>query len=281
MNLIRVVVTGAVVAVAAACSRDTGATVSPLPPLAAIRYVNAIPDTGPVNFRLVDNRIDFSPNLISATFRAFSVYQALGVGTRDLAIFHDDTLASFATQVHAQTSVAAVDDARYTVVYMGYLRTAGTPADQAVVFTDVIPTPAAGKFGVRLIHAGAGLGNVDVIVHRTSQPVPAPQATNIAFGAASAYVEVDTSLTGTDAITVRIRQTGTATDVATATVSIGARGTASADPLPGSRVEGTVFTYVLTPRSVAGSKAPQTAAFTTPALIELLDRRPTPTRTFP
>ena len=281
MRLIRVFLTGAALSFVAACGQDTGANVTPVPAVAAIRYFNAIPDTSPINFRLTDNRIEYSPSLISAQFRGFSVYQALGLGARELTIFHDDTLVQFATQEHAQTIVNAVDDQKYSVIYAGFLRTAGTPADQVLLFTDNPPTPAAGRFGVRLIHAGAGLGNVDLIVHRTSQPVPAPQEANIAFGAASAYIEVDTSLTGTDAITVRVRQTGTATDVATATVSIGVRGTASADPNPGSRVEGTVFTYVLTPRSVVGSKAPQTTAFTAPALTELLDRRPPATRTFP
>lgn len=279
MKLIRMIFTGAVVAVAAACSRDTGAIPSPLPPLAAIRYFNAIPDTGAINFRLVDNRIEWSPSLVSATFRGFSVYQALGIGDRTLAIFHDDTLPQYAIQEHARTTIAAVDDARYTVVYAGFLRTAGTPPDAPLVFTDNPPTPAAGRVGVRLIHAGAGLTNVDLYVHRVSQAPGTALQTNVAFGEASGYFEVDTSLTATDSLVIRARQTGTATDIATIRMSIGVLGTTSADPNPGSRVEGSVFTYVLTPRSVAGSQATQ--SMTTPALTELLDRRPAPTRTFP
>lgn len=281
MSLIRLFFIGGVLSVAAACGQDTGANAVPPPDVAAIRYFNAIPDTSPINFRLTDNRIEYSPSLVAAQFRGFSVYQALGLGARELTIFHDDSLPQYAMQEHATTTITAVDDQKYTVVYAGFLRAAGTPPDQVFVFADNPPEPAAGRIGVRLIHAGAGLGNVDVVVHRASQAVPAPQDANIAFGEESAYFEVDTSQTGTDTLRIRVRQTGTATDIVTANISFGTLGTTSADPNPGSRVQGTVFTYVLTPRSLAGSRAPQTTAFTTPALTELLDRRPAPTRTFP
>ena len=51
-------------------------------------------------------------------------------------------------------------------------------------------------------------------------------------------------------------------------------GSATAQPIAGSRVARSVLTALLVPRSVAGSTAPQTAAFTTPTILYLVDRRP-------
>ena len=46
------------------------------------------------------------------------------------------------------------------------------------------------------------------------------------------------------------------------------------DATPGSTVAGTALTAVVFPRSVAGSKAPQTAAFQVPAITFMWDKRP-------
>jgi hypothetical protein len=50
--------------------------------------------------------------------------------------------------------------------------------------------------------------------------------------------------------------------------------TGSNEPIAGGALRGSVMTAVVVPRSVAGSPAPQTAAFLVPAAVVLVDRRP-------
>jgi hypothetical protein len=62
--------------------------------------------------------------------------------------------------------------------------------------------------------------------------------------------------------------------VANTAAPTGAPASGTSSPITGVKIAGSVLTVVVLPRSVAGSQAPQTAAFQTPAFAFLNDRRP-------
>jgi hypothetical protein len=253
----------------------------PLPDYAAIHWVNAVPDTGQQDIRVIDIVSDAA--LFDADFRGSNMfYQPIESGSRTVRIFNSSSNPAIASQILSETTLALTAGTSYTFIHAGFARPAGIPARTTLMITDASPTPAAAQVAVRAINAGAGLGGVDVFIVRkavnaaTVDSLPdARAATNIAFGAASAYIAVavdDTSAAAAQAMRVVFTTTGTKTVLAAITAPGGTFGTPAADPIAGSRIAGSVLTAVLVPPSVVGSQAP--AAFTTPSTVYLVDRRP-------
>jgi hypothetical protein len=141
------------------------------------------------------------------------------------------------------------------------------------IVEDAPPTPAAGKVAVRALNLAAGLGGMDVFVGTATSGTPSATATwaNVAFGAFTGYVELDTA-----AYRVAATAAGTVTPLVVANTAapagLAAGGTSSA--IAGVKQPGSALTIVLLPRSVLGSRAPQSTAYTTPAVSFLNDRRP-------
>ena len=251
----------------------------PLPDYAAIHWVNAVPDTGQQDMRIVD--IPENAGLFDANYRGFNMfYQPIRSGQRTFRIFNSSTDPVIAQQVLLEGTLDLVADQGYTLIHAGFARTGQTPTHAALVLTDAAPTPAAGQLAVRAVHAGAGLGNVDVFIVRkpvnpaTVDSLPdARAATNIAFGQTSAYLAAAVDTTG-QAMRVVFTPTGTKTVLAAITAPAGQLGTSSAEPIAGSLVAGSVLTAVLVPRPVAGSRAQANAADTLVSTVYLVDRRP-------
>src|SRR5258705_7551824 len=75
------------VVVIGACDKaGDGATLAPEPPMAYTRFVNAVADTGPTDWRFVD-QLEYSPTMLGLRFRDFSPYQQTAPGPRHLKIF--------------------------------------------------------------------------------------------------------------------------------------------------------------------------------------------------
>lgn len=276
---------GLAVATLAGCKRDATFT-EPLPSLAAIHWVNAVPDTANQDIHLVD--IPSNAGLYNAAFRdANMFYQPIEAGSRRVKAFMaaSQAAATGGNPAVAQTGLTEVTvtlnpNTSYTFIHQGFARTGQTPAKAGVLITDNPPTPAAGQIAVRIINAAAGLANVDVwVVKRAVNPATAdslPDARNVAdvaFGAApSAYLAFPVDGAG-DATRVVVTAAGTKTPIlAQVTAPVGVAGTATSDAIAGGTVAGTVFTAIVVPRSVAGSQAPQT--LTTPGVVYLVDKRP-------
>jgi Domain of unknown function (DUF4397) len=258
-----------------ACSRDATFT-EPIPPNAAIHWVEAVPDTMQEDMRVID--IVSNAGLYDADFRGATMfYQGIQAGSRHIRVFNSSQDVVIAQQVLADTSITFAASDSVTFVHMGFARPGSAPARQVRLFTDKAPDPGAGNVGVRVIHAGAGLGNLDAFLIRHAQDTAAlvsPIATNVAFGALSGYTPVSAD-TGTQALQVVVTATGTTAPIL-ARVSLPAGQAADTvthvNPIAGGRIVGSVMTAVIVPRSVAGSMAPQ--GFTTPSAIILVDRRP-------
>lgn len=279
MTSLRSLVVCATVGAALGCEKEATFT-EPLPDYAAIHWVNAVPDTMQQDFRVVD--IVSNAGLYDANFRATNpYYQGIESGARTLRIFLSSTDPAIASQVLQESALTLTEGASYTFIHAGFARTGQTPARTAILLQDAPAAPAAGQIGLRVVNAGAGLGNVDAWVVRrpvnatTADSLPdTPNVTGLAFGAASAYASFGRDSVAADTVRVVFTATGTKTPILATVVAPAGVVTAGAQSIAGSRVERSVMTAVLVPRSVAGSTAPQTTAFTTPTILYLVDRRP-------
>lgn len=262
----------ALLAALLACDESgSNATLAPNVALAYTRFVNAVADTGGTDWRFID-QIEFSPTMFGMTFRSFSPYQGTAPGPRKLRIFPTNTDINVTSQFFIDTTVTFAAGVYYTIVHLGYTRPGATPEDRVLIVQDDIPAVTAGNIAVRAVHLGIGLNNQDLYTSPPGVPLPAkPLFSDVTYGQRSAY-----SNQTPDTMVFRATNAGTATVVATATAPAGA----AANPannltaIGGSKIDKSVFSVFLFPRSVAGSMAPQTAAFTSPAIVFLVDRHP-------
>jgi len=261
------------VAPAVACRGDA-VTPSPVIPLAAVHFVNAVPDTAKMVFRVVD--IVSNAGLFGAQFRDANLfYVGLEAGTRRLRVFYDTTDVVIAQTVFSDTPFTYVQDQSYSFIEAGFSRAGSTPARAVWIVADNAPDPTGANVGFRVIHAGAGLGNVDVFLIRhqaDTLALPTASASNVAYAAVGGYLAVPAD-TQTQTLRAVFTATGTTTPIlANVALPTGTPGTPTVNPIAGARVPGSVMTAVFVPRSVPGSRAP--GAFTTPSAVVLVDRRP-------
>ncbi len=272
MSLQRLVLVTLCAASIAACERNTSGTPFEPDPLAAVRFVNAVPDTMAMDYRIVD--IATNAGMYDAAFRGNQgFYNPILAGEHTIKVFLSSTDPAITQTVVNETTFNFVEGKSYSFVHSGFMRSGQTPAVAVAIVEDAAPTPAAGKIAVRALNLAAGLGGVDVFIGTTISGLPSATAqwANVAFGVFTAYVELDTA-----AYRVAATGAGTTTPLLVANTvapaGLAASGTASA--IAGVKMAGSALTIVVFPRSVAGSSAPQTSAFTTPSAAFLYDRRP-------
>jgi len=138
--------------------------------------------------------------------------------------------------------------------------------------------------------------NVDVnLIRKGSDTLPdVPLVANVPYGAIGTYqlTKADSFqvtnpttrvVTFYDTLRVVVTAAGTKTPrLFTANAPLGSPGftdqqppgSEAVNPIAGAAIPGSVITVVIVPRSVAGSMAPQTAAFTVPTALFLIDKRP-------
>jgi hypothetical protein len=256
----------------AACERNTSGTPFEPDALAALRFVNAVPDTMQLDYRIVD--IVTNAGMFNADFRSNQAqYVPILAGQHTIRVFLSDSALAVAQVVVNETTFDFEQGKSYTFIHSGYMRPGQTPAVTAAIVEDAPPTPAAGKVAVRALNLAAGLGGMDIFVGTTATGLPAASATwtNVAFGTYTGYVELDTA-----AYRVAATATGTVTPLVVANTAAPAGSAASGNTsaITGVKMAGSALTFVLLPRSVAGSRAPQSSAYTAPVVTFLNDRRP-------
>lgn len=274
-------------------------------PTAGIRFINAVPDTGGMDFRPVD--IVENSQFYNVTFRSTTLfyYKNARAGTRHYKIFRTPTATDpAATQIAtAQTVVADLPNLtleagkRYTVMLWGYSRTGSSPAMQVTILTDDPPDPGT-QVALRVINAcvpgicgAAATGVLDAraftndATDAVTIDAPAASWPAIAPLTATAYQNVSVCCTGNlpgtpvtaKAYTFDFRPTGAVTTGAALVAGAGPNGVAETvdiQALPGTNVAGSAVSAIIFPRSVANSQAPQTSSFLVPAIIFVWDRRP-------
>jgi len=265
-----------------ACKKVEQGVLEPSPARAAMRYVNLVPDTGAVDMRIIDI-IGDAPVTGAATFRTGGAPYGVSTnflpphfpvvaGTRHIRVFPTSTDPAVASQVVLDTTLTFDEGVYYTFYLYGYARTGSTPHIQAVVTIDN-PTAGAGVL-YRVLHfapTGVGAADVDVVTQATTTLTGTATFPNVAVGGQTSYVNVAVGTTMKAVVTAP----GTRTPfLFSANAPAGTVGTATVNPIAGSAVASTAISVVLVPRSVAGSAAPQTAAFLLPAILFMIDRQP-------
>ena len=255
----------------AACSQDTGPTVNKLGPRARVRVINAVPDTGAMDYRFVDS-VE-APIELGLVFRGASGYQPFKVGTRKLRAFAASQTPAivFGAPIIDQTITLAADK-YYTLIHVGLANTSGGAGDSIIVIQDSIPTLGALGAGiaVRGVHAIPAVGAVDVFTTRTpAQAIPTtPAFAGLTYGKTTPYIR----LTAPDSVTARVSVVGAAPAVVlSALAMVGQTGTTQLNPIGGSRVAGTSLSAVAFP---AGLGARATGTATTPSVVWFVDGDP-------
>jgi len=242
---------------AAACHPDA-VTNSPVVPKAGIHYVNAVPDTGALDFRPVD--IVSNSGLFPAPFRAMNTYyQGIEAGSRDIRVFMDGTDPVVASTLVLEQSFTFTANADYTFLAYGYARTGQTPAKKVLITTDVAPAVATGQVHVRVIQLASTLAPFATapldawVVARGAAPLSgSPTIANAAFENVSAYTNV---AVGT--YRIAFTATGTTTPILfQSNMPAGVAGNDSLNPIGGTSIAQSVITALVMPQSVPGSKAP-------------------------
>lgn len=271
MRFLRVLALPLVAVGVLACGDDDGGpTAVNNPPLAFVRYVHAVPDAGPTDFRFID-QVANSPAFFNQAFRSFTPYQgAEASSNRRLRIFPTSTNIDVTSVPLVDTTLNLEAGRYYTILHTG--RANGSPAQRLEIIEDVFPAPGS-VVNLRIVHAAAGVGAVDVYDTATdSTPVAgSPLASGLAYLQRTGYL---TRSTG--AFALRVAPAGSTTPAGSAPAPEGLPGNAATldEPIGGYGQPGTIMTAFIMPASVPGSAAPQGAAFQQPRPVFIVDRNP-------
>lgn len=262
MRLTRFAILGASLGIlaAAGCSDDK-ISAPTLPPLAGVRFINAVADTGAVDIRMID-QVEYTPTASGLNFRQGTEHQPTEAKARHLRVFPTSTNVNITPNFLLDTTITIAANTRVTLLLTGSAR---AKTLKFITITDDATAPAAGSIAVRVVNAGSTPVNgylVDSIATGIADPAA---ASNVAPLGASAYV---TRTVGKAAVRV--------TDVGSATINASGQGpTASvvvgANAAAGVNSPGTKFSVYYFPRGVAGS--PQNTV-TTPTVTWFVDRNP-------
>ena len=258
-------------------------------PTAGLRFINAVPDSAGgqgLDFRFVDIvesnshfRIAFRNNIVTSGGIPASTqieYKNTRAGARHFRIFLDDTLVNIASTVLKDSTLTIEAGHNYTVLLWGNARSAGADKMKLTVIDENVADPGA-QVALRVINTTGSAIDARKYLSTATPPAAADWA-NLGAYTVSSYQLV---APGTFKFNIQPAGGGTAlfTDPqalvgAPASSSAGAAGKIDTDALPGTSVAGSAITLIVFPRSVAGSRTPQTAAFAVPAGSFMWDRRP-------
>lgn len=276
MRLTRLAMLTLGAALTAACSEPSNDPTTPdVPPLAFVRYINAVPDTLNTTVRFTD-QVQWSPmTFVNVPFRGLGQgnYQPTQAGSRKFRVFTTDA-TNFSTAgntvILVDTTLTFEAGKYYTLLHMGYARAGSTPRQRIVAINDVHPNPGA-QVAVRAIHAALGVGAVDIYATATAtSPISGtPLFRNVATEAVSPYANVNAA-----AFATQIAAAGGTTALVAAAAPAGTAGTTQLNPIAGATIAGSVLSAVAFPASPANSAG---ARFTTPGIVYFIDKNPPPT----
>ena len=265
MRLSRLVLLCTGAAAFTACRSTDKIIDTALPPLAGVRLINALSDTGAVDIRMID-QVEFSAVANALPFRSGTQFQATEAKARHIRVFPTSFDQAVTQKFMLDTTITFSANVNVTLLLTGSAR---AKTVKFVVITDSPPAVAAGQIAVRAVNVATGA--IDAyVVNAVGDPIAgATTLANVAPLGTSAYVSRPIG-----AAAIRV------TDAGSATVNVSLAGPASpaqlAGELPAAGVSsaGTAFSVYYFPRSVAGSLAPQTALFLLPGVIWFVDRVP-------
>lgn len=261
MHLTKIVMLAVGLGAIAACSSDEVTTPS-LPPLGAVRFINAVADTAAVDIRAID-QVEFSPNVSGLAFRGGTEHQPLEAKSRKFRVFATSRNISVTPNALMDATVDVPANGRITLLLTGSAR--NKTSLKFVIISDDASAPPAGMIAARVVNAATGAIN-GYLVNAAGDAIADPAAAaNVVSLAQSPYV---TRTAGNAAFRF--------TDVGSTTVTASAAGPtatviAGASAAAGVNSAGTKFSVYYFPRGVAGSN---NNALATPAAIWFVDRNP-------
>jgi len=273
MRLSRFVLLGAAVSAMVGCSEPSDAPTTPnIPPLAFVRYINAVPDTLNTTVRFTD-QVEYSPiSWANVPFRGLGQgnYQPTAAGARKFRVFTADVVnfsVAGNTVVLVDTTITFEAGKYYTLLHLGYARAGSAPKQRIINITDALPATPAG-IAFRAIHAGLDVGNVDIYATPTTTDAitGAPLLANVSLNTVSAYLS-----RATGAFAARVTAPGSTTAVISAAAPAGTAGSSSVDPLGGATIAGSIITAIAFPATPANSAGTR---FTTPGVVYFIDKQP-------
>ena len=273
MRFLRFALLGAALGLTAGCSEPSDDPTSPnIPPLAYVRYINAVPDTLNTTVRFIDQTAYSPMTFVNVPFRGLGQgnYQPTQAGARKFRVFTTDATnftTAGNTQILVDTTVTFEQGKYYTLLHMGYARAGSSPKQRLVVITDALPTPGS-NVALRTINAALGMGAVDVykLATATTPISGSPLFPALASEAVSAYQAFTPG-----AFAAQVATAGSTTAVAAALAPAGTAGSSTADPIGGATVAGSVITALAFPATPANSAGTR---FTTPGVVYFIDKHP-------
>jgi hypothetical protein len=264
----------------AGCHND-GVSVNARPPLGGVRFVNAVPDGGPVDIRMID-QVEWSASSVAGSanyglpFRVGTIHWATEAKPRRIRVFPTDSSLAVTTQILHDTTITIEANKNVTLMLVGS-RAAGGKVSFVLIDDNPGAVPAT-QVATRLVNAssvGQTPSNATGYIN-TSATAPLPATATfptVAPRSASPYI-----LRNTGAFAFQATPAGDNTTVWAAAAPAGAVADGLIGALAGATAGGSAFSAYLFPRSVAGTGAPQTAAFTAPAIVYFVDLVPAPPR---
>jgi hypothetical protein len=259
-------------------------TVTENVPTAGLRFINAVPDSAGafgLDFRFVDIvesnahfRIPFRNGPVSSGGVVASTliqYKNTRAGQRHFRIFLDDTIQTIASTVLKDSTLNIEAGHNYTVLLWGNGRSAGADKMHLTVIDETVPDPGT-QVALRVINATNAAIDVRQYASGGTAPATATWANVAAYGV-STYV---TAAPGTKLFNVQPAGGG-ANLFNDAQALAGTAGTRDIDAIPGTNVAGSAVTLIVFPRSVAGSRTPQSTSpinYSLPGPSFMWDRRP-------
>ena len=264
---------------AVAACHDDGVSVNERPPLGGVRFINAVPDGGPVDIRMVD-QVEWSASSVSGNanccglaFRAGTIHWATEAKPRHIRVFPSDSSIAVTSQILHDTTITIEANKNVTLMLVGSQAAGGKVS---FVMIDDNPAPAANQVAVRLVNASS-TGQTPTtaaayITTDTTSALPAtPTFATVAPRSASPYV-----VRSTGNFFMRTTPAGDNTTIWNGVAPAGAPADGLIGATAGANGPGSGLSAYLFPRSVAGTKAPQTAAFTRPGVVFFVDLIPAP-----
>lgn len=263
--------------VAMAACHDNGVQINERPPLGGVRFINAVPDGGPVDIRMVD-QVEWSASSVNGTniglaFRAGTIHWATEAKDRHIRVFPTDSSLAVTTTVLLDTTITVEANKNVTLMLVGS-RAAGGKV--SFVKIDDSVQPSVTQVAVRLVNAssaGSTPANVDgYLTNTTASALPVVASfPNVAPRTASAYVVKDTGQ-----FAIRVTPAGSTASIWSAAAPAGAPANGLVGATAGGSGGGSGLSAYFFPRSVAGTAAPQSTAFQSPAVIFFVDLVPKP-----
>ncbi|HUQ47973.1 MAG TPA: DUF4397 domain-containing protein [Gemmatimonadaceae bacterium] len=300
MQFSRIFLLGSVALAATACSESDVSKIVTPDASAAIRWVNAIPDTVGMDYRVVDYPSNASePNLLFGT--SSGNWRIIPAGSHHVqAFFSCPSSLTGSTGNPCQVPAVVqtvIDDAtfnleagkKYTILHYGFAKSGATPAKKMILIEDIPPVVPAGQVAIRVINAAAALGTVSVysnLAAATGGVVPGSASfSSVAPGTASAWVNFPVA-TGTNSYRISATAPGSTTALVDFLAPAGVAAVAATpttgplDAVPGARIDGSAFTIVIFGPRVAYTLSSSigggpVAGSATGAAATLLDRWPT------